>query len=242
MRRIIQRAAIAASAVALIVGLAACGSNSDGDQPRSVTVVGTGKVIGTPDTLKADVGIEAEGNDVSAALNDANDKVAKITDAAVNAGVDRKDIATQNVTLNPRYNSPAPGSTSQISGYTATNSLRITMRDLTKASNVLAATATAGGNNTRISNVSFSIDDDSDLMKQARDAAFNDARSRAGQYAKLADDSLGKVLVITEASSAQEPVTRTPSTYRADAAVSPVPVEPGQQTLTFSVTVKYALD
>ncbi|NMO00153.1 SIMPL domain-containing protein [Gordonia sp. TBRC 11910] len=238
-----RRLAAALGAAVLIGGVAACGTDDPVDQARSITVIGSGKVTGTPDTLKADVGIEAEGADVTSALNQASAKVKKVTDAVVAAGVERKDIQTQTVSLNPQYSSPLPGGTSQISGYQATNSLRITIRDLTKASTILAAAPTAGGDNTRISNVSFSIDDDSDLMRQAREAAFNDARSRAGQYADLAGDSLGKVLTITEATTGQDQAAKTPGTFsRADVAAAPIPVEPGQQTLTFTVTVKYQLD
>lgn len=235
-----RRLTAAAGALVLVGGLAACGSDTDVDQARSITVIGSGKVTGTPDTLKADVGIEVDGADVSAALNAANAKVTKVADAVVAAGVDRKDIATQNVSLTPRYNSPAPGGTSQVSGYQASNSLRITIRDLAKASTVLADVAKAGGDDTRISNVSFSIDDDSDLLKQAREAAFKDARTRAGQYADLAGASLGKVLTITEATSGSNQTSPT-TAFRSEAA-TPVPVEPGQQTLTFTVTVKYQLD
>ncbi|MFW0788985.1 SIMPL domain-containing protein [Gordonia sp. CPCC 205333] len=239
-----RRLTAACGALVLIGGVAACGSDTQVDQARSITVVGNGKVTGTPDTLKADVGIEAEGDDVSSALNQASEKVRKVTDAVVAAGAERKDVSTQNVSLSPQYAAPVPGGTSQISGYQASNSLRITIGDIAKASAVLAAAANAGGNNTRISNVSFSIDDDSDLMRQAREAAFKDARSRAGQYADLADDSLGKVLTITEATSGQDQSAKNLDTmYRSEGvSAAPVPVEPGQQTLTFTVTVKYQLD
>ncbi|MFW0792199.1 SIMPL domain-containing protein [Gordonia sp. CPCC 205515] len=221
-----------------VLALAGCGSDG-GDKPRTVTVVGTGKVTGTPDTLRADIGVEATAADVSSALNESSAQVKEVTDAVVAAGVDRKDVQTQQVSLTPQYSNPAPGGTSQISGYQATNTIRVTIRDLSKASDILAAAATAGGDNTRISNVSFAIDDDSDLMKQAREAAFNDARTRADQYASLASDKLGKVQTITEQTSGAE----QPATLQRDSSVaaSPVPIEPGQQTLTFSVTVTYAL-
>ncbi len=225
--------------VAAVLGVAACGDDSgDGDKPRTVTVVGSGKVTGTPDTLRADIGVEATAADVSSALNESSAQVTKVTDAVVAAGVDRKDIQTQQVSLTPRYSTAAPGGTSEITGYQATNTIRVTIRDLAKASDILAAAATAGGDNTRISNVAFAIDDDSELMTQAREAAFDDARSRAEQYASLAGDSLGKVQTITEETSGQtQPVT----VQRDAVAASPVPIEPGEQTLTFSVTVTYAL-
>lgn len=227
-------------AILTTVGLAACGSDDGGDKPRTVTVVGSGKVTGAPDTLRAEVGVEASAPDVTSALNQTSAKVKQVTDAVVNAGLERKDVQTQQVSVNPRYSSPAPGGSSEITGYQANNSVRITIRDIAKASQVLAAAATAGGDNTRISGVSFAIDDNSELLKQAREAAFKDARSRAEQYASLAGDSLGSVQTINESTSGQEqpaPMQRD----RMGAMVHAVPIEPGEQTLTFAVTVTYAL-
>ncbi len=124
----------------------------------------------------------------------------------------------------------------------ATNSIRVTIRDISKASTVLSAAATVGGDNTRISNVAFAIDDDSELLEQARKAAFDDARGRAEQYASLADDSLGKVLTIKETTSGQEQPASPPGTFERDVAAAPVPIEPGEQELTFTVTVTFALN
>ncbi|MEO9329814.1 SIMPL domain-containing protein [Gordonia aurantiaca] len=234
-------AVLAALVSAIALALTACGNDDPVDQQRSVTVVGTGQVSGVPDTLRAEVGVEATAGDVTTALDETSEKVKAVTDAVVAAGVERKDIATRQVSVSPQYSSPAPGGTGQISGYVATNSVRITIRDISDASQVLAAAATAGGDSTRISNVSFAIDDNSELLEQAREAAFDDARGRAGQYASLAGDSLGKVLTIKETTSGQEQPA-APGAYERDVAAAPVPVEPGEQQLTFTVTVTFALD
>ncbi|GAA1479944.1 SIMPL domain-containing protein [Gordonia sinesedis] len=219
--------------------LAGCSESGNGGDPRTVTVVGNGKVTGVPDTLRATVGVESSGPDVSTALNTANGKVKTITDAVVKAGVERKDVQTQQVSLTPRYNTPAPGGTSVISGYQATNTLQLTMRDMAKASEVLAAAANAGGDDTRVSGVSFAVDDDSKLLEQARKAAFDDARTRAEQYASLAGDSLGKVVTIKETTGGEQPPA--PADARNETLASPVPIEPGEQTVTFTVTVTYGL-
>ncbi|MDL9936697.1 SIMPL domain-containing protein [Gordonia sp. ABSL1-1] len=221
--------------------LAGCGDDDDHESPatpRTVTVVGSGQVSGTPDTLRATIGVEASGPDVSTALNEASTKVRAVTDAVVAAGVARADIQTQQVTLSPQYTSPAPGSSSAISGYQASNTIRIVIRDLSKASNILRVAVDAGGDNTRLSGVSFAIDDNSKLLAQARTAAFGDARSRAEQYAELADDSLGNVLSISESTSGDE----QPAPAFDRVAAAPVPVEPGQQEVTFTVKVTYALN
>ena len=129
--------------VAAMVGVAAlvtgCGDDASDTAQRTVTVVGSGTVSGTPDTLRADIGIEATGADVSAALDEANTRVRAVTDAVAGAGVPRADIQTQQVTLSPQYASPVPGSAGQITGYQATHTIRVIIRDLPKASGVLKA-------------------------------------------------------------------------------------------------------
>lgn len=217
--------------------LAGCGDDSPGDEPRKVTVIGTGEVTGVPDTVTATVGIEAEGDDVSTAMNETNTKIKAVTDAVVKAGVKKEDVQTQQVSLSPRYSNPGPGQTSGISGYTASNMLTIKVRDIGAASDALTAAVNAGGNNTRINSVGLSIDDDADLLKQARSRAFKDARTRAEQYASLSKDELGPVLSIDEQVSGA-----APKTYARESAVdASVPISPGQQTLTFTVTVSFTL-
>ncbi len=93
--------------------LTACDSEkaSVGDNPREVTVVGSGQVQGVPDTLTADVGIEFTAPDVTAAMNQTNDRQQAVINALAGAGVDRKDITTTEVSLQPRYDtSRATGS------------------------------------------------------------------------------------------------------------------------------------
>lgn len=227
--------AVAAALAAGAVGIAGCGSESGHPgKPREVTVVGSGKVQGTPDTLTVEAAIEATAPDVSAAMNQASGAQQKVIDAVTGAGVDKKDIATTQVSVQPEY-----GDRSVITGYRARNALRIKVRKLDSASQVLQRIVDNGGNQTRINSVSFAIDDDSQLVKDARARAFNDAKDRAEQYAKLSGQHLGKVLSISETADGQTPPGPTP--MRSMVAAAPVPLEPGEQTVGFTVTVAWEL-
>lgn len=157
--------------------LAACDTHNPtlGANPRQVTVVGSGQVQGVPDTLTADVGIEFSAPDVTAAMNQTNDRQQAVINALVGAGVDRKDINTTQVTLQPQYGSPEP----TITGYRATNAIQVKIHPTDAASRMLALIVSTGGDATRITSVSYSIADDSQLVKDARARAFNDAKSRA---------------------------------------------------------------
>jgi uncharacterized protein len=200
--------------------------------------VGTGRVQGVPDTLTANVSIEFTAPDVTTAMNQANDRQQAVINALVGSGIDRKNIRTTEVTLQPQYNNPGPNGTATISGYRATNAIEVKIHPPDAASQTLALIVTTGGDATRISSVSYSIADDSQLVKDARARAFNDAKDRADQYAQLSGLRLGKVLSISEASGSTPPVGAPLGAPRASA----VPLEPGQQTVSFSVTAVWELD
>lgn len=205
------------------------------DNPRQVTVVGNGQVKGVPDTLTADVSIEASAPDVTTATNQTNDRQKSVLNALNASGIDAKDISTTGVSLQPQYGTD--GST--ISGYRASNSIQITIRKLDTASQVLANVISAGGDATRINSVSYSIEDDSKLVSDARARAFNDAKERAQQYAELSGLALGKILLISESPGSEPPPPPTPMPRGAMA--SDVPLQPGEQTVGFSVTAVWEL-
>lgn len=225
------------------VTLAACDSHPagqvagpDGPVPRQVTVVGEGKVQGTPDTVTVDAAIEVTAPDATSAMNQTNEKMAAVVDAVVAQGVAREDVSTTQVTLNPQY-----GDNSTITGYQANNSIAVKVRKVDAASPTINAIQTTGGNATRINSVSFSIEDDSQLVKDARARAFGDAKDRAAQYADLAGLGLGKVISISEAGATPPPPQPMPRYGAGAMEAAAVPLQPGQQTVGFSVTVVWEL-
>ena len=233
---------LVAAAALTTIGLSACDSSSgpsggsSDKNTRQVTVIGTGKVKGTPDTLTADASIEFVAPDVTGAMNQTSDRQQAVITALVNAGVDRKDISTTGVNLQPQY---GPDGTT-IAGYRATNSIEVRIRDVGSASRALALIVSTGGDATRINSVRLSIDDDSRLVRDARTNAYNDAKDRAQQYSQLSGSKLGKVLSISDAPGSAPP-TPTPLPAPRGAMAEAVPIEPGQQTVSFSVTVVWEL-
>ncbi|MEC4613719.1 SIMPL domain-containing protein [Tsukamurella tyrosinosolvens] len=227
------------AAVALGGSVTACGSSStSNDSPREITAVGTGDASGKPDVLTVELAVQHQAGDVTTALNDASASAQKVVDAAGANGVDKKDVATANVRVNPRY-----GTDRQITSYEATQSLTVKVRKLETASKLLGDLATAGGDATRISSVGFDIENDSALKATARDKAFAEAKSRAEQYAKLSGGKLGEVRTVTEGAAARPTTTRQFSAPDSapGVAASPVPIESGEQSLTVTVTVVFAL-
>jgi uncharacterized protein YggE len=201
--------------------------------PRQVTVVGSGQVQGAPDTVTADVGIEVVAPDVTAAMNQANERQQAVIDALNGRGLDSTDIRTTTVNVAPQY-----GENAAITGYRASNAIAVTIRELDAAPGALSTVIDVGGNAARINSVTYSIEDDSQLVSDARAKAFQDAENRARQYAELSGLSLGRVISISEApeSNPPRPMQAAPEAKAAD-----VPLQPGEQTVSFSVTAVWEL-
>lgn len=234
LRRVPVTAAVTAAAAVVALSASACDSAPPVQaNPRQVTVVGTGQVQGVPDTLTADVGVEVLAPDVTAAMNQANERQQAVINALTGGGIPSQDISTTGVSLQPQY-----GENSAITGYRASNSLSVKIRKLDTASTSLNAIVAAGGNNARINAVSYSIEDDSKLVSDARARAFEDARNRAEQYAKLSGLSLGTVISISESPESGPP---RPMPAPAGAMAADMPLQPGQQTVGFSVTAVWEL-
>jgi uncharacterized protein YggE len=239
--RTLTRLLVLASAAFAVVTVAGCDSKSAPTlvpgtaAPRQVTVIGEGKVDGTPDTLRISLSIAATAPDAIGASNQTSSRANAVTDALVGQGIDRKDIRTTTVTLQPQYGG---SDNTTVVGYQSSISIDAMVRKIETGPQVLGVVTTTGGDTTRINSVAYSIEDDSQLVKDARSRAFADAKNRADQYAELSGLNLGKVLSISETGTGAPPPP--PSPVRYDIAES-VPLSPGQQTVGFSVTVVWEL-
>jgi len=233
---------LAVAATGLAAVLSGCDATAgplvtEDQEVRQVTVVGKGEVQGVPDTLTINASMEIVAPDAAAALNQSSQRQKAVIDALVGSGVDRKDISTSQISVQPQY----PGFESNtIVGYRANNTIDVKIRQLDQASQAFTQIATAGGDAMRINNVTLAIEDDSQLVREARSRAFNDAKSRAEQYALLSELDLGKVISISEVAGSAPPVP-LPTTRDGAAEMAAVPIEPGQQTVDFSVTVVWEL-
>jgi uncharacterized protein YggE len=230
--------ALGAYLVGTVHGPAPASAEPTTTAQQGVIVSGLGKVSGTPDVLRVQLGVEVRRDDVSAALRDANTVQNRVREAVRKDGVDPKDMQTADVSLYPAYTSKgAPN------GYTVNQSLTVKLRDLSKAGKTIGDAVEAGGNAARVQGVSFALEDNAALLEKARDAAYGDARKKAERYAQLSGRSLGAVELVSE----QAPTGEQPMNYARDSlmaapsAASAVPLDAGQSQVSVSVTVRWSL-
>ena len=203
-----------------------------------ITVTGTGNVSGVPNQLSLSMGVQTSAGSVATALRQANAAARSVTAVLGRSGVAASDIQTSGLSIYPNYS----GGSGVPSGYQVSEQLTITLRRLSVAGSQISAAARAGGNATTVDGVSLNLSDTSSLLAAARVRAVADARAKAAAYARALGHSLGPVLSMSETPPAQPfqplPVAAVPS---ASKAASSVPVHPGTQQLSVTVTVVFAL-
>jgi uncharacterized protein YggE len=205
--------------------------------PRTVTVSADGSASGTPDTALVQLGVQTQAAKANDALDLANENAQQLLDALKVSGVEKKDITTTNVSLYPQYSND--GKT--ITGYQASNTVMVKIRDVAKTGAIMDAAAGVVGDEITLQGVSFVIDDTGALRDAARQDAVSKAKTQADQLAAAAGLKVGKVLALTEGSAASTPPIAYPAAGGARDAAESVPIEPGQQQLDVTVTVVYEL-
>ena len=209
----------------------------DDRRGAGITVSGTADVAGTPDTLRLDLSVVATAPSVSEALAKANGSADAVQKSLLGNGVAKKDLQTSGLNIAPELRLHEPG-TPRLTGYEVSESLSAKLRDLGRAGDAIGKAVGAGGNAVRVNGISLDLEDTGVLVSKARDKAFADARTKAEQYARAAGRSLGDVVSIAESVANPTPISVPPA---AMAKQSDVPIQPGSQDVSVSVTVVFAL-
>ncbi len=202
-----------------------------------ITVTGTGNVSGVPNQLSLSMGVQTSAGSVATALRQANAAARSVTAVLRRSGVAAADIQTSGLSIYPNYSN----SSGVPSGYQVSEQLTVTLRRLPVAGSQISAAARAGGNATTIDGVSLNLSDTSTLLAAARGRAVADAKAKAAAYARALGRTLGPVISMSEIPPAQ-PVQPLPYAIPGPSkAASSVPVHPGTQQLSVTVTVVFAL-
>jgi uncharacterized protein YggE len=135
-------------------------------------------------------------------------------------------VQTQDVSVSKSYPD---------NGYSADNSVSVTIRELAKAGSILDAASSAGAND--VYGPTLSRSDEAGQQAKALRGAVDNARAKARVLAEAAGVQLGPVTAITE--NGHEPEPYYPVTLAKSSADAPI--EPGRQQVQATVRVTFAI-
>lgn len=209
--------------------------------PATIAVVGTGTASAPPDRCEIDVGVEVTRKTVMDASAQANGAARLLLEALEASGVNRLDIRSNRLSLQPEYDHRSDRQTPI--GYTARHSYTAVVRDIEQAPAVIDAAVRAAGEAATVEGINFGHEDSAPLERRARHEAFNNAHDKARQLAELAGVELGSAVSITEmrtGSGPPPPGTMRMRAFMAAESAGP-PLAFGDQEVMVNLNVEFAI-
>jgi len=202
---------------------------------HTITVSGSGKVTVVPDIARVSLGVTVTKPSVRDARAVAAASMTKIIAAVKGLGIADADIQTVGLNLDPQYAS----SSNRIVGYTISEQLQITIRDIDRTGDVVDTAMAKGASD--LNGVSFDVANPAKAMNDARVAAIAAAQASAQAMALAAHVTLGSVVAISDATPAS-PIyyDQAPRATAIFGGVTPVKV--GSQDVSAAVTVVFAIE
>ncbi|NCU81584.1 MAG: DUF541 domain-containing protein [Acidimicrobiia bacterium] len=228
--------------------LASCGfsvgqkNTWDVTQPieTGVTVEATGLVKVVPDAVQFNFSVFAVESTSRGASQRVSALAAQAREALDKSNIDKKDFATQNLSVYPEYSYSQDG-VQKLIGFRATQSFAVTLRDTDKAGDVVDEVVLSVGTDLTIDALSPIVIDSKDATEQARENAIKLAKKKAEDYADLLGVDLGVVISVREfASSSAVPQPWLRAGTAADESAKTV-VDLGTQEVSVTVEVRWAL-
>jgi uncharacterized protein YggE len=203
----------------------------------SVRVSGTGRAGRAADLAQAVFVAEAIRDSAADARSAAAMIAGTVIAALRGAGVAAADVRTAGLDVSPNWEHD--GTRMVRNGFTVTNRIGVTIRDLESVGRVLDAGLEAGA--TGLDGVTFLLADEAAAAEEARRAAVADARQRAATIADAAGGRLGPLRGIVEGAPASPGPLGEARMAMAAPADAPTPLLPGRIEVSVTVTAEWEL-
>jgi uncharacterized protein len=218
----------------VLAALLAAGAILPAHAQRTVQAVGTGTVtVNPPEQAQLTVGVTTQGNTADQAAQQ-NATISTAVQAAIQKLIGANGtMQTTNYSISPRYSNTSPAT---LVGYTATNSVLVTMYDISVVGKLIDATSAAGANS--VSGITFGLRNPDPYVQQALGQASKQALAHVNAIATGLGAKTGAIL------AASEGVSYTPVYDRTGVAAGSAPTTPVQTsgvTVTATVTVSVQL-
>ena len=236
-------------ALATALGLAMAGGATAQSTAPAPILPGDGTLLSVsaqadatrvPDIARVSAGVVTQAPEADAAMRANAAQMEKVMAAIRGAGIAERDVQTTGVNVHPQYDY-RENSTPASTGYQATNTVQVTVRDIGGLGDVLDALVASGAN--QVHGPSFDIaDDEKDAAyDEARRSALEKARGRAQMYAEALGMRVRRIASISEGGGFGPPVPMRMMAMDAAESGASTPISPGESTLTVNLDVVFEL-
>ncbi|MGQ5702517.1 SIMPL domain-containing protein [Sandaracinobacteroides sp. A072] len=207
-------------------------------EATTLDISATADVRAAPDIAEIGAGVVTQATDAAAALAANSTRMNRVVAALRKAGVADRDIQTSSLSLQPQFRYEKDREPI-LTGFQASNQVRVTLRDLKNAGRVIDALVAEGANS--IHGPQFRVEKPDPLLDKARTDAVALARARADLYARAAGMKVKRILSIREGVTSDQPMPM-PRVAMAMESRADSPVEPGEVQMAVTVSMQFELE
>ncbi len=204
-----------------------------------IEVSGSGVVSVAPDRAMVSFAMETRAQAANQAASANADAMDAVLTAVRGGSFSDLDLATFGYALHPEYSTRTNTRTREIVAYTALNNVRATISDVDAVGRLIDVAIASGAN--RVSSISFMASDTEGARSQALAEAVASASAQARVIAEALGHELGQPLEVRGGSLRPAPVMRVNAVRTLEAQAAPTPIEAGDQSVTATVTIRFAL-
>ncbi len=218
----------------LFVLLASLLAAQDSPRPHFVRASGEAIISAKPDRAEVTIAVSSRAPTAQAASTQNASESLRVLRSIKQALGSGGQVKTSGYSLAPQYDY-SNGHAPRLTGYEASNSVIVTVDELSLLGKVIDAATTSGANN--VNGISFTLRDSSAVREQALAEAATRARANAESLAKALQV---QVIGLLEAEPTEAPVIRPlAKSFRAApmAMQAATPIEAGDLDIRATVTV-----
>lgn len=213
----------------------------------TIAVDGEGKIYAEPDMLTLTVQVSELKLTTKEAQDEVNKKIVQIQDVLKSNNIDSKNIQTTSISVYPEYD--YTDKWSNLKWYRSSQALTIKVKQANIQNKevwakVIDAISAIG--NVQVNNVSYDIEDKTEVYSQARKLAMEKAAQKAKEMAGIAGVKLLKPISISESTNSYYPTPMYGNAYKAEMAVSDAwaggSISLGQLEFIITVNVVYSIE
>jgi uncharacterized protein YggE len=221
-----------------VLGSAMAAQDTTTSNEKLIYTSTTGEVLARPDQVELSLAVQTENIDARVAQQNNAGQMASVIAALGNAGIPADRIKTTGYSIYPVYDDSSPIMGSKVKFYRVTNTLLVTLTDITRAGEIVDLAVANGAN--QVNSISFTMSEAQ--QKSLRSDALRDAmtrsRSDADTVAAAGGLTISGIKEIT-VSGGYYPVAVSDYRYAEGAAKASTPIVPGDVRISASVSVTY---
>ena len=142
---------------------------------RTISLQATGEVKVVPDVAFTTMGVQTEAETVEAAQDQNTQIMNKLLTELAAMGIAEKDMQTQDYNVYPQYDY-TPDEGRELRGYQVSQHVRVRVRDIDKADEVLALAGSVGATN--VGGLDLQVDDTDVYIEKARAEAIKELKEK----------------------------------------------------------------